>query len=108
VYKRQYIYGAAVLNNYSTPDAVFKIAMRLGVITKEYDDIKNIECVLLGTGAGDLKNTVSIGALATGFEETAHPDARMIVYSWNSSIKKALFQRTVGFSRELRLGRIPV
>lgn len=87
-----YIYGAAVLNDYSTPDAVFRIASRLGEITQENDDIRNVECVLLGTGAGNLKNTVSIGALATGFGETAHPEARMIVYSWNSQVKKEIEQ----------------
>lgn len=87
---KYYIYGAAVLNDYSTPDAVFRIARLLGEITQENQDIKNVECVLLGTGAGGLENTVSIGALATGFGETAHCKARMIVYSWNSQVKKEI------------------
>ena len=84
---KYYVYGAAVLNDYSTPDIVFSVSKRIGELTREKADIRHVESVLLGTGAGGLKNIASIGALATGFEETAHPDARMIVYSWNSQTR---------------------
>lgn len=85
-----YVYAAAVLNDYSTPDTVFKISKRLGELTIERSDIKTIECVLLGTGAGGLTNIESITSLATGFEESAEKDARLIVYSWNSQTKKEI------------------
>lgn len=89
-----YVYGASVLNDDSSPDIVFKIAKALGQITQERDDIRNVECPLLGTGAGPLTNIESVTALSSGFSEAAHPDARLIIYTPNSNtheeIKKAL------------------
>ena len=89
-----YVYGASVLNDHSTPDHVFKIAKLIGQATQDREDIRNIECPLLGPGAGPLTNIESVTALSSGFSESAHADARLIIYTPNSNthdeIKKAL------------------
>lgn len=87
---KQYVYGAAVLNDHSTPEAVFSIARKIGQITSENSEIRTVETVLFGTGAGGLSNIESVVGLATGFEETADPDARLIIYTPNASVKSAI------------------
>lgn len=84
---KHYIYGAAVLNDDATPESVFKIALKVGQITAENPKIRNVETVLLGTGAGGLSNIESVVGLAAGFEESAHPDARLIIYASNAGVK---------------------
>jgi hypothetical protein len=74
------VYGASVFNDFSSSDAIHKIGLRLGTITKEHPEITNIESVLLGTGAGRLLDEVSAKAIRDGFEATARPDARLTVF----------------------------
>lgn len=78
------VYGASVLNDYSSFESVKRIARQLGEITQERKEITNIEAPLLGTGAGGLSDNISAKALKEGFEETAREDARLTVFMFGA------------------------
>lgn len=78
------VFGASVLNDFSSIDTITKIARRLGEITCEYSEITNVETPLLGTGAGRLRDEESAQAFKDGFMETARRDARLTVFMYGA------------------------
>ena len=48
------VFGASVLNDFSSEETIKNIARRLGEITQDQTEITNVETPLLGTGAGKL------------------------------------------------------
>jgi hypothetical protein len=77
-------YGAAVLNNQSSATVVERIGVTLGSYTHTHPSIRIVECVMLGTGAGGLRDEVSGKALATGFRSSAHSDAELWLWAFGS------------------------
>lgn len=76
---KYFCYGAAVLNDYSDEKTVTEIGQTLGAHTQSHDDIRTVESVLFGTGAGGLPTDVAARSWASGFRKSAHPDARLSI-----------------------------
>jgi hypothetical protein len=77
-------YGASVLNDQSTAEAIRKLGANIGKITKSNADIRRVESVLFGTGHGKLEDTPAAKALAAGFRETADPSATLWIWVHSS------------------------
>lgn len=82
---RKYVFAASVLNNFSDTRTIVRIGQQLGELTKADPTIRQIECPMLGTGAGGLSNEVAARAIAIGFKLTAVEDARLSLFSGNTS-----------------------
>ena len=77
-------YGASVLNDPTTPEAIKKLGEHIGSITKSHGDIRIVESVLLGTGYGKLSDLLAAKSLADGFQQTADPKATLWIFMHGS------------------------
>lgn len=66
-----FVYAASVLYDYSSKEILESIGEKLGILTTIRNDIRHIETVLLGTGAGGVPTEVAGYALSKGFHATS-------------------------------------
>lgn len=86
----KYCFAYSVFNDRSTPEILSEIGRGLGTLTQQREAIRIVQTPLLGTGAGRLKNEVAAKALIKGFSETAHSDASLCIFVYDSERYKSL------------------
>ena len=83
-------YAASVINFRSSTDALFEIGARIGQYVSSRPEIRTVEAPLLGTGAGQLEPTEAGTALRNGFLSGCTDDTTLLIYSFHSSVARAL------------------
>jgi hypothetical protein len=73
-------YGAGVFNDHTDAKVIRALGENIGRVTRERPEIRNVESVLFGTGAGGLDDATAAKALAKGFRKVAHPSARLCIF----------------------------
>lgn len=73
-------YAASVDGTSSSLRGIKKIGKAIGQATSEHDAIRRVYVPLLGAGAGGLKSESVIESLSSGFKQTAHQDATLIIH----------------------------
>jgi hypothetical protein len=86
-------YASSVDNNDSNEAAIRNIGRALGAATTEWSTIRRVSAPLLGAGAGGLKSEVVIDALTSGFKETAHRDACLVIHVLHEDVFARLTMR---------------
>ncbi|HXA17606.1 MAG TPA: toll/interleukin-1 receptor domain-containing protein [Thermoanaerobaculia bacterium] len=82
-------FAASVQSDSSSPEAIRRIGEQIGAASVERSTIRLISTPLLGAGAGKLPSEAVVSALSSGFKNTAHRDARLVVHV----LHKAVFDR---------------
>jgi len=92
-------YGASVLNDPTTPEAIEKLGANIGKITRSNSDIRIVESVLFGTGYGRLSDTMAAEALTRGFQSTAQADSQLWIWVFghdrHATVSKAIEAATI-------------
>lgn len=101
------IYAASVLNDYSKEEEIRSIAAKIGALTQTNSEIRVVQAPLLGTGAGKLRNDVACKALFEGFRSTAHPDAILYIFAFDSERQTALQSVLDGLTSNVTAAKPP-
>jgi len=105
---KYYAWCASVLNDSSSPEAIESIGRHIGEFTRTNSRARSVEAPILGTGAGGLSPEPAATALATGFRNSAHENATLVIFSPYREIVDALQNKIeADFAKESTQAQAP-
>lgn len=81
---RHIVYAASVLNDASSPEAIFSIGQQLGLVTMSKPEMQIVEAPLLGGGHGGLEPVSAAQALCDGFRSTASVSSALYLFVYDN------------------------
>jgi len=95
----QFVAFAASVHDYSSsPEQIESIGRVLGTFAAKTPAVKYVAAPLLGAGAGGIRSERVVGALQTGFAQTATSDATLVIHVLHQDV----YDRLRGDRRAIR------
>jgi hypothetical protein len=101
-------YAASVAGSSSSKAAIRRIGEQLGAATQKSSTIRLVSAPLLGTKAGKLRSKEVVEALSTGFKDTAHQDARLVIHVLDLDVFHLLSESFTSSTSDVRQPQQPV